>query len=64
MSIFETIGLTWIILTASLATVAIFYLAYVGLKFLINKEKDPDVPAEVKHFSRSPGNGMGVLTAA
>jgi hypothetical protein len=51
MSIFETIGLTWIILTASLATVAIFYLAYVGLKFLINKdEKDPDVPAEVKQF--------------
>jgi hypothetical protein len=48
MSIFQTIGLTWIILTASLATVAIFYLAYLGLKFLINKEKDPDVPAEVK----------------
>ena len=48
MSIFQTIGLTWIILTASLATVAIFYLAYVGLKFLINKEKDPGVPAEVK----------------
>jgi len=50
MSIFETIGLTWLILTAALATVAIFYLAYVGLKFLINKEKNPDVPAEVKQF--------------
>jgi hypothetical protein len=50
MSIFETIGLTWIILTASLATVAIFYLAYVGLKFLLKKEKDSDVPAEVKEM--------------
>ena len=49
MSIFETLGLIWIILTSSLATVALFYLAYVGLKGLVNK-KDAELPTEVKEM--------------
>ena len=48
MSIFQTIGLIWIILTSALATVAIFYLAYAGLKYLVRK--DIDLPAEVREM--------------
>lgn len=53
MTIFETIGMAWVIFTSALATVAIIYLAYVGLKVVINKEaeaKDSDVPVEVKEM--------------
>jgi hypothetical protein len=50
MSIFETLGLIWIILTSSLATVGLFYLAYVGLKAMLKKEAD--LPAEVKDMFR------------
>jgi len=46
VSIFQTIGLIWIILTSALATVAIFYLAYAGLKYLVRK--DIDLPAEFR----------------
>ena len=46
MSIFQTIGLIWIILTSALATLAIFYLAYAGVKYLVRK--DMDLPAEVR----------------
>lgn len=35
MTIFETIGMCWVVLTSSLATVGIFYFAVVGLKHLI-----------------------------
>lgn len=35
MSVFETIGKFWVILTSLLATVGIFYLAYVGLQTLV-----------------------------
>jgi hypothetical protein len=48
MSIFQTIGLIWIILTSALATVAIFYLAYAGLKYVVRK--DIDFPAEVREM--------------
>ena len=46
MSIFQTLGLIWIILTSSLATVGLFYLAYVGLKAMLKKEAQ--LPTEVK----------------
>jgi hypothetical protein len=50
MSIFETLGLIWIVLTSSLATAGLFYLAYVGLKTLSKKE--PELPTEVKEMFR------------
>ncbi len=50
MSIFETMGLVWIVLTSSLATLGLFYLAYVGLKALLNKEVE--LPREVKEMFR------------
>jgi len=48
MSIFQTLGLIWIILSSSLTTIGLFYLAYVGLKSILLK--DPDLPAEVKEM--------------
>jgi hypothetical protein len=51
MSIFETLGLVWIILTSTLATVGLFYLAYVGIKTILKKEAD--LPAEVKEMFRN-----------
>ena len=51
MTIFETIGLAWVIFTSSLATVAIIYLSIIGLKVLLRKEqKDVDVAVEVKEM--------------
>jgi hypothetical protein len=53
MTIFETIGMAWVIFTSALATVAIMYLAFVGLKIVINKQsesKDSEVPVEVKEM--------------
>jgi hypothetical protein len=49
MSIFEAIGLAWVIFTSALATVAIVYLAFVGLKVIVLSKKD-DVPVEVKEM--------------
>jgi len=51
MNVFETLGLVWIVLTSSLATVGLFYLAYVGLKALLKKEAE--LPTEVKEMFRS-----------
>jgi hypothetical protein len=53
MSIYEAVGMAWVIFTSALATVAILYLAYVGLKATLNKQqelKDSDVPVEVKEM--------------
>ena len=51
MSIFETIGMAWVISTSSLATVGIVYLSMIGLKSFLRKEqKDLDVPVEVKEM--------------
>jgi len=50
MGIFETLGLVWIILTSALATLGLFYLAYVGLKVLLKKESD--LAREVKEGFR------------
>ena len=53
MSIYEAIGMAWVIFTAAIATVEILYLAFVGLKTLIKRQDevpDSDVPAEVKEM--------------
>jgi hypothetical protein len=53
MSIYEAIGTAWVIFTSAIATVEILYLAFVGLKTIVNKEqesRDSDVPAEVKEM--------------
>jgi archaellum component FlaF (FlaF/FlaG flagellin family) len=53
MSIYEAVGLAWVIFSSALATVGILYLAFVGLKVTIDKaqaEKDGDVPVEVKEM--------------
>jgi hypothetical protein len=53
MNIYEAIGTAWVIFSAALATVEILYLAFVGLKTVVNKQDDSrvsDVPVEVKEM--------------
>jgi hypothetical protein len=53
MSIYEAIGMTWVIFTSAIATVAILYLAFAGLRTVLNKQqeaRDSDVEAEVKEM--------------
>ena len=53
MSIYEAIGLAWVIFTSAIATVEILYLAFVGLKTVIkiqDEVRDSDVPVEVKEM--------------
>jgi hypothetical protein len=53
MSIYEAIGMAWVIFTSAIASVEILYLAFVGLKTILNRERearDSDVPAEVKEM--------------
>jgi hypothetical protein len=51
MSIFEAIGMAWVIFTSTLATVGILYLAFFGLKGVLKRQHEangPDVLTEVK----------------
>jgi archaellum component FlaF (FlaF/FlaG flagellin family) len=53
MSIYEAVGMAWVIFTSALATVSILYLAFVGLKVTVDKAqeaKETDVPVEVKEM--------------
>jgi hypothetical protein len=53
MSIYEAIGMAWVIFTSAIATVEILYLAFIGLKTVIKKQeeqRDSDVPVEVKEM--------------
>jgi len=53
MSIYEAIGMAWVIFTSAIATVEILYLAFVGLRTMTNRSKDvqeSEVPAEVKEM--------------
>jgi hypothetical protein len=52
MSIYEAIGMAWVIFTSALASVEILYLAYVGLKTIVSKPqtRDAEVPVEVKEM--------------
>jgi hypothetical protein len=53
MSIYEAIGIAWVIFTSAIGTVEILYLAFIGLKRITNKQQelpDADVPVEVKEM--------------
>ena len=54
MSIYEAIGMAWVIFTSAIASVEVLYLAFVGLKTVIKKQqediRDSDVPVEVKEM--------------
>jgi hypothetical protein len=52
MSILETVGMVWVIFTSTIATVAIIYFAYVGLRATVLKATadNPEVPSEVKEM--------------
>ena len=53
MSIYEAIGMAWVIFTSALASIAIIYLAFVGLKTVVKQQADTetaDVPIEVKEM--------------
>jgi hypothetical protein len=53
MSIYEAIGMAWVIFTSAIATVEILYLAFVGLRTILRKNDDvrgSDVPDEVKEM--------------
>ena len=53
MSIYEAVGMAWVIFTSALATVAILYFAFIGLKTTMNRQlepKDSEVPVEVKEM--------------
>ena len=53
MSIYEAVGMAWVIFTSAIATVEILYLAFVGLRTVLTKQeevRDSDVPVEVKEM--------------
>ena len=53
MSLYEAIGMAWVIFTSAIASVEILYLAFVGLRSILNKAqeaRDSDVPVEVKEM--------------
>jgi hypothetical protein len=52
MSIFEAIGMVWVIFTSAIASVEILYLAYMGVKALLKQQhsRDTDLPVEVKEM--------------
>jgi hypothetical protein len=53
MSIYEAIGMAWVIFAAALATIEVLYLAFVGLRTIVSKETDTEsanVPIEVKEM--------------
>ena len=53
MSIYEAIGLTWVVFTSAIASVGLLCLAFVGLKTVLNRlhhPQDGDVPVEVKEM--------------
>ena len=51
MSLFETIGMAWVIFTSTLATLEVIYLAIVGLRALVRTpRKEVESPVEVKEM--------------
>jgi len=53
MSIYEAIGMAYVIFTTAIATAVIVYLAFIGLKTVLHKQeqlRDSEVPAEVKEM--------------
>ena len=50
MSVFETIGLTWVVFTSALGHVILFYCAWVGARKMVvfvdaKVEEDTNIPA-------------------
>ena len=55
MSIYEAIGMAWVIFTSAIATVGILWLAFIGLKKVGKRQeevRDSEVPVEVKEMFR------------
>jgi hypothetical protein len=52
MNIYETIGVAWVIFTSVTASIAFLYLAFIGLRTIMNKQNisDANVPVEVKEM--------------
>ena len=52
MSIYQAIGMAWVIFTSALANIAILYLAFIGLKALLASrlEADREIPVGVKEM--------------
>ena len=53
MSIYEAMGMAWVIFASAIASVEILYLAFIGLRTVTNKHReggDTDVPADVKEI--------------
>jgi hypothetical protein len=52
MSIYEAVGMAWVIFTSAIASVEILYLAFVGLRTVLNKQQESNsvVPVEVKEM--------------
>ena len=53
MSIYEAIGMAWVIFTSAIATVGILYFAFIGLKTIVTRQeevRDSEVPVEVKEM--------------
>ena len=53
MSIYEAVGMAWVIFTSAIASVEILYLAFDGLRSILDKQqeaRDSDVPVEVKEM--------------
>jgi hypothetical protein len=51
MSIYEAVGLAWVIFTSAMATVAILYLAFVGFRAIVKSQQiREEVPAEIKQM--------------
>jgi UPF0716 family protein affecting phage T7 exclusion len=54
MSIYEAIGMAWVIFTSAFATVEILYLAFAGFRTVLERqqeeERGDDVPADVKEI--------------
>ena len=51
MSIYEAIGLSWVIFTSGIATVGILYLSFVGVKVMVRRHQvRENVPVEVKEM--------------
>ena len=53
MSIYEAVGMAWVIFSSALATVGVLYLAYIGLRVKLDEaqeDKESAVPVEVKEM--------------
>jgi hypothetical protein len=53
MSIYEAIGMGWVIFATALASIEIVYLAFIGLRTIMNNQAEiatKDLPLEVKEM--------------